>query len=249
MSTLLDLIKDTFPANGDTNVPLASNITITLSGLNYDETSLVEGFFVEGPDTDQFIGPGFLELTSPDNISQGELDDFLQSAGYRGIVAGTVTVSGIAGDTVVTFNPTQPLAPLTQYVANIASILDALENEIDGYASFSFTSGTGSIEEIPSTVSTSVLAAAIAESQAIGLTDLIPLQVTGSTPADLSAEVNPSLNEIVVEFNKPIDPTSVTDKVTVRTFPATDHPSAVTQSQGELVTSLEVEDNKLKIKL
>ena len=41
MSALLDLILDTFPANSDVSVPLSSNITITLSGLDYDEVKVM----------------------------------------------------------------------------------------------------------------------------------------------------------------------------------------------------------------
>src|SRR5688572_17380345 len=164
MSDLLDLVVDTFPGNNDVGVPLRSEITITLSGLDYDEESLEEGFFVEGPDTDQFIGPGLEMQAFPDSISQGDLDDFLASPGYQGIVQGTVTVSGVSGNTVVTFTPTRPLAPNTMYVANLTGILESDgETEIDGFVSMSFETGSGSIEAIPSTVSTSVLSAGIPE--------------------------------------------------------------------------------------
>jgi hypothetical protein len=249
MSDLLDRVKDTFPANGDVAVPLQSNITITLSGLDYDEDSLKEGFFIEGPDTDQYIGPGLLDLASPQNISQGDLDDFLQSPGYKGIVQGTTTTSGIAGDTVITFDPELPLSPLTQYTVNLTGVLDALEAEIDGFVTFDFTSGTGSIEEIPSTVSTSVLSAAIAETSTPGVSDSTPLAVVSTTPSDHNVQQETTLNEIVVEFNKTLDPASVTDKVTVKTVPSSDHPEAVTNSQGNLATSLTVEGKKLKIKI
>lgn len=253
MSDLLDLVLDTFPANGDVSVPLQSNISVTLSGLDYDHDSLIEGFFVEGPDTDQYIGPGLLDLEGGNILNEGELDNFLQSPGYQGITAGLVTVAtGLDNNSlVVTFDPTNPLAPSTEYRANLTGILDAMQTEIDGFLTFSFTSGTGSIEEIPSSVSTSVLSAAIAEAQAgdaTGSTD--PLAVINTTPGDLSVEHDPAkTNEIVVEFNRPLDPASVDGKVSVRTVPATDHPNATTKSQGDIVTSLEVEGKKLKIKI
>jgi hypothetical protein len=245
MSTLLDQLLDTFPANGDVGVPLQSNITITLSGLDYDTDSLKEGFFVEGPDTDLYIGPGLLELDY-----QGSINDFLESPGYQGIVAGVVTVTGINSNTLITFNPDLPLGASTEYRANLTGVLNAILAEVDGFVTFSFTSGTGSIEEIPSNISTSVLSSAIAESQTVGLDDLNPLKVIKTSPQDFTVEHNPdTLNEIVVEFNKLLDPSSVADQVSVKTIPATDHPSAITKSQGDIITSLEVEGKKLKIKI
>jgi len=249
MSALTDLIKDTFPANDDTGVPLQSNLTITLSGLDYDEDSLIEGMFVEGPDTDQFVGPGQLGLVIPDNVSQGDIDDFLQSAGYQGIVQGTVTVSGVGGDTVVTFDPTLPLAPSIEYRVNLTGVLNAATTSgIDGFATFSFTTGTGSIEEVPSTVSSSVLSgAAISESGSIDPSS--PLQVVSISPADHSVENSKNLREIVVKFNKPIDPSSVDGNVEVTTVPQTDHPNASTNSQGDIAVTTEVTGNTLTIKV
>ena len=251
MSKLLDQLIDTFPANGDVSVPLQSNIVITLSGLDYDEDSLIEGLFIEGPDTDQYIGPGLLELDYSSNVSADSTEDFLESPGYQGIVAGTTTVTGIDGNTKVTFDPTYPLAASTTYRANLTGVLNTLQADIDGFLTFGFTSGTGSIEEVPSTVSTSVLSTAIAESQAeLGSADLFPLRVSKTSPEDLSIEHDPSkTNEIVVEFNRPINPASVDGKVSVRTIPATSHPNATTRSQGKIVTSVDVEGKKIKIKI
>lgn len=249
MSALLDLILTRTPDSGDQGVPLKTNVVVTLNGLDYDETSLIEGLFVEGPDTDQFVGPGLLELRYPDNISQGELDDFLQSPGYLGIVGGVTTVTGIAGDTVVTFNPTLPFAASTKYRINFTGVLDILEIEVSGFVTWSFVTGTGSIEELPATGSVSVLSSSIAESSSpLAPTDP-PLAVIQTTPLDHAVEQPTNLQEIVVEFNREIDPTSVTDKVRVRTVPVTDHPQAVTNSQGELAEVLEVEGKKLKIKI
>ena len=249
MSALSDLIKDTFPANGDVGVPLQSNLTITLSGLDYDSDSLTEGMFVEGPDTDQFIGPGQLGLAAPQNISQGDFDDFLQSPGYAGIVQGSVTVSGIAGDTVVTFDPDLPLTPLTDYVVNLTSILDAGGDSIDGFVTFGFTAGTGSIEELPADVSTSVLSAATPEAATVGLAGAIPFTVTTATPLDHSVQNPVDLREITIDFNKVIDPASVAANVSVKTVPATDHPNAVVRTLDDLAISTEVVGNRLKIRI
>lgn len=250
MSDLLNRIKNTQPANGDIGVPLLSTLTVTLSGLDYDEDSLIEGFFVEGPDTDQYVGPGLQLLSYPDNVSQNtNLDDFLQSPGYRGIAIGDVTVTGIAGDTVVTFSPAYPLAALTDYVLNLHSVLasDGI-TDIDGFVSLSFQTGTGSIEEIPSTVSTSVLntTASIPILDSNGT----PLSIVKITPADHSIENSIDTRQIIIEFNKPIDPASVTDDtVSVVTSAISDHPSLNVTTQGELVKSMQVSGNLLIISI
>jgi hypothetical protein len=254
MSDLLDLIIDTFPANNDVGVPLLSNITITLSGLDYDATSLQEGLFVEGPDTDQYVGPGLIEQVFPNNISQGELDDFLESPGYLGIVGGTVTVSGHFADaevsydhTVVTFDPILPMQALTEYIVNLTSVTTVSGVDYDGFVSFSFTTGSGSIEEVPASVSTSVLSAATPEAVAPSTADL---QVVSTTPDDRSVENPTDLQEITVEFNKQLDPTSVANaSITVKTIPATDHPNANVQTAGDLAKVVEVDGNKMKIKI
>lgn len=248
MSDLLDLIIDTFPANNDVGVPLMSNITITLSGLDYDHQSLMDGFFLEGPDTDQFVGPG-LELASfPDNVSQGDLDDFLQSPGYQGVAKGTVTVTGIAGNTVITLDPELPLAPNTLYVVNLHSVTTSGLVDIEGFVSFSFESGTGSIEVVPSTVSTSILSSGIPEATAP--TPAEAFAIVSTTPSDRAIQQPKDLDEIVITFNKSIDPGSVNpDDIIVRTTPVTDHPNASKQSIGDLAKVVEVVGNQLKIKL
>jgi hypothetical protein len=247
MSELLDAVKDSFPANNDVGVPLRSDITLTLSGLDYDEDSLTEGFFVEGPDTDQFIGPGLEILTHPDNISQGSLDDFLKSPGYSGLVQGTTTVSGISGDTVITFDPTQPLAASVDYTVNLGAVLRSDgTTEVDGFVTLSFQTGSGSIQEIPSTVSTSVLRPATPT--AITDTTGTPLSVVKITPADHSVENSIDTREVVIEFNKNIDPDTVNnDSVSLVATAVTDHPNLSIDAQGELVKVLEVSGKILRI--
>lgn len=246
MSDLFNLITSTFPANSDVGVPLLSNITITLSGLDYSSSSLTEGMFIEGPDTDQFVGPGQIDLLFPDNISQGDLDDFLESPGYQGIVQGTTTVSGISGNTVLTFNPTLPLAALTVYTVNLTGVQTAALVDIAGFVTFSFTAGSGSIETIPSTVSSSVLSVALPEA-----TDpTSAFKVTTTTPTDHSVENSIEVREIDIEFNKAIDATTVdASDIQVKTIPATNHPNAQVESAGDLAKSITVDGNKITIKI
>lgn len=249
MSDLLDLIKDTEPSNNATSIPLRTTVIITLSGLDYDEDSITEGLFLEGPDTDQFVGPGMQLLTYPDNISQGDPADFFESPGYYGLVNGTTTVSGINGDTVVSFISTQPFAPLTNYKVNLSGILAGDgTTTIDGFVTLEFTTGSGSIQQIPSTVSTSILN--LPTLHTISDTTGVPLQVVKITPNNRSVENAVTLREIIVEFNKEIDPTSVNiDNISIIASAITDHPKAVISAQGELVLTFEVSGKFLILKI
>ena len=65
MSDLLDSVISYEPVVSGVSVPLRSNVIITLLGTDYDETSLLEGFFLEGPSGDQWVGPGILPLEYP----------------------------------------------------------------------------------------------------------------------------------------------------------------------------------------
>lgn len=249
MSALLDLILDTNPANDDVGVPLLSTVSIKLSGLNYDTTSLEEGIYLEGPDTDQYIGPGLVDLTNPDNVSQGELDDFLQSPGYKGIVNGTVVVSNDGVDTTVTFTSDKAMYPLLEYIVGLTGVYESDGiTEIEGFVSFKFTTGTGSIETIPATTSTSILSATVLPD--IGLSTSVPLAIVSSTPEDLDIEVDPGLTEIVIEFNKDIDPASVTsDTISVLAEVVSVHPCLKASAAGELGKTITVEGNKIKVKI
>lgn len=248
MTNLVDVIVDHFPPVDGTNVPLLSQITVTFSReMNTDR--LQEDFFLEGPDTDQFIGPGQAELIHPDNVSQGQLDDFLRSPGYTGIVEGEFefeTVSGVS--TKLIFTPSKPLTPLFNYKAYISETKDIDDNDIEGIVFWEFQTGSGSIQELPSTISTSVLAAA-PQAQALAL-DLASLEVVSTTPSNHSVQEPTGLSEIVVEFNKDIDPASVDpDAIVVRTFPATDHPQADVKPARDIAKSVEVSGKQLKIKI
>lgn len=250
MSDLLDRIIDTFPANNDVGVPLRSELTITLSGLDYDEDSLIEGFFVEGPNTDKYVGPGLIYQDYPPNVSDSlNPDDFLGSPGLDGIAAGTTTVSGIAGNTVITFLATYPFAALTEYKMNLHSVLaNDGTTEVDGFVTLSFETGSGSIEEVPSTVSTSILNA----TSSISVLDSegTPLSVVKITPEDRSINNSIDLQQIVIEFNKAIDASSVTDEtISVIASAVTLHPALSVQAQGELVKSVQVSGNLLIINI
>ena len=241
-------VKSIFPASGEQGVPLGTKPSVTLTGLDYDVTSLQEGIFLEGPDTDQFVGPGQLYLKHPNNVSQGDLDDFLKSPGYQGIVPGSGVVTDNGVDTTVTFYPDMVLAPLTEYRMNLTGVLDLAQADIDGFFTTAFTTGSGSIVEVPSDVSSSVLSSTASEAGASVGVD-VALTVAGVSPADYSIENPTDTDEIIVNFSKEIDPATVAGKITVRAVPATDHPNANVHAARDLAFTTEVEGSRLKIKI
>ena len=256
---LIDIIQDTFPANEDVGVPLLAQITI-LFDREMNETNLDERFFVEGPDTDQYVGPGLTLLEWPDNTSQGELDDFLKSPNYKGIVQGTTTfenismtdatISGEIGDpyrTKLTFTATLPFSPLIEYTAMLSDALDTNGTTHSGIITFSFQIGSGSIETVPSTVSTSVLKSTLLSST---LTTATAMAVNASLPIYHAIEQSPNLRQIVVTFNQPIDPTTVNnDSVVVTTAVASDHPNITVTALGPIASTVAVSNYKLIISI
>jgi hypothetical protein len=250
MANLLDTIVDYYPPASGVGLPLSTKVSVTFDRL-MDVSGLQDTLIMEGPDTDQYVGAGLLELSNPNNISQGDLNNFLRSPGYRGIVEGKFdfeTISGVR--TKVTFTPNQALFPSTGYTVHQMETPDASGNTVSGNLTWSFDSGSGSIQELPSNLSTSVLASLVQNGWVATPTAIGALRVVKVTPADHSVECDVHLDEIVVEFDKPLDPLSI-DKshVYVETLPVTDHPSAPVFAQGELMTTLEVSGCLLKIKL
>ena len=259
MALIVDILDDYYPPNSGVSIPLADPITV-LFDREMDEDSLAEEFFIEGPDTDQFVGPGFNLLEFPDNVSQNPDDDFLNSPGYPGIMEGTfsfVKIDMSDADlevvaspyrTKLVFTPEQPMAPLTQYTAHLPTADDLLGNTHSGHYIFGWTTGTGSIQYVPDTFSSSIL---VPGSVTLGIESQgssAPLEVISTTPADHAIQIDPETSEIIVEFNKPVDAASVTDaRVTIEAIAATDHPKATAPANGELIKSLTVVGNKITI--
>lgn len=250
MANLLDIISDYFPASGDEGVPLRAEITITFS-KEMNTERLEEDFLLEGPDTDQFVGPGILPLNSyyTDNVSQGDPEDFLESPGLKGVVGGTFefeTVSGVS--TKMIFTPNWPLAALTEYTAMIRDTADIDGEEYEGYHTFTFTTGSGAIEALPGDSSTSVIHKSQLEGSVEGTSTA--LAVSNTIPEDHAVQQSPELDEIVIDFNKELDPSSISAAdVSVQAIPVTDHPEASITAGGELAKVVEVTGRRLKIKI
>lgn len=93
MATITDIIDLIHPASDALGVPIADTIWIVFD-REIDETSVNEGnLFIEGPDTDSFIGPD-MGLNLP-NVSDSGSDDQLASPNYKGIMPGTISFQKI----------------------------------------------------------------------------------------------------------------------------------------------------------
>lgn len=242
LTILKDIIADYSPPSGSVGVSLNSTIVVLFDRL-MDTDDLEVEFFVSGPDTDQFIGPGVAEFNIyPDNVSQG--DDFLESPGYQGIVSGTFSFETVSGATQMTFTPSFPMAALTQYTAHLPEADDANGTTYEGHVTFSWTTGSGSIEALPDTSSTSVLTSTVTS-----LSALDDLEVVKTTPEADSAEQELDLTQIEIELNKAISASGLSDNISVKTYPATDHPSASSSADGELAKKVTVDGKKIIIEI
>lgn len=144
MATLSSIVDLVHPADGATSVILGDTIWV-LFDREMDETSISEGaFFVTGPDTDTWSGPGETIWRDKGNFSDN--DDFLSSPGYTGIVQGSISFERInvgnygsytgydtTGDgslfrTKAIFTPTNRLAASTQYTVYLSGDEDTTDS-------------------------------------------------------------------------------------------------------------------------
>jgi len=243
MSDLLNRLVSTAPGNGDAGVPLLTQIVVVLSGLDYDIQSLKDGFFLEGPDTDQFIGSGQIALQNR-RISQGDMDSFFTQAGRAGIVKGSVEVTQ-GTDTTLSLTADLPFAPLIEYTASLTGVLAAdAVTPVDGFITFSFTTGSGSIEEVPSEMSASVLSC----SSLVPASPTDDLMLVSSSIPNGAVELSPDTSEIVLVFNKPLDGATITDgAIDVFSESAFSHPNLHVSVAGVMVKTLSVNGNELTI--
>ena len=256
MSKIIDLIVDNFPPVSGLSIPLGTPISVTFGTL-MNTSGVADVFFVEGPDTDQFIGPGLIEQQYPQNISQGALNDFLKSPGYTGIVQGvytTFTVSGLLSDNITPyvgtkfiFTPEHPLAASTTYTVYITQTTDVSGNVVSGYVDWPFETGTGSIQQLPNTISTSVLAEAF-RSPGLSPASANILGVVSTTPEDHSVQNDTNTQNITITFDKPIDSSTITtDMINIQTVPLSSHPNINVNAQGQIAFNYTVSGNTLVI--
>lgn len=112
-------------------------------------------------------------------------------------------------------------------------------------ATFSFTTGNGSITVVPTTTATSVTGSPVAPT-------VTNFTVVKTSPADRDTNLDPSVaKKIVIEFNDDIDPATINSQtVQVNIEPVIDHPLLTTQVvAGPIANVLTVSGNKLIIEV
>ena len=116
----------------------------------------------------------------------------------------------------------------------------------EGHVTFEFDTGSGSIESLPSTASSSILSAL----RQTGATSATPLSVVSVTPTNHSAQVDIDTSEIVIKFNKTLDASSISaSSVSVVTSVATGHPVVGAIAHGSLAKTISVSGRYLTISI
>jgi len=147
------------------------------------------------------------------------------------------------------FTATQPLYPLVTYTVHLVETLDVLGTSWPGYVGFTFESGSGSIEQLPSSISSSILSSGLSPS-AVTVSEGTGLKVLSTTPVDFSINNSSDLSQIVINFDKDLDAATVTqDRIIVEASAASDHPNLVATAKGKLAKQLVVSGKTLTIKI
>lgn len=119
---------------------------------------------------------------------------------------------------------------------------------MSGSSTWSFKTGSGSIQAVPSSTSTSVLGDVGAAS-----VDTTPFEVVETNPPHLGSQVALHRNEIIVDFTDPVDPATISqDSVTVEVHPVRGaYTGNDTEDIGEVpkVLSLSNSNRRLTIKI
>jgi hypothetical protein len=110
-----------------------------------------------------------------------------------------------------------------------------------------FSTGTGSVQEVPETASTSIIGTSTALTSTV-----VPLTVTDMDPPDGSTHINTDTRTVTVAFSGDLDPATITDaNVTVLSYPVSgvfDGPSNTRSDEiKELVKGLTVSNDTLTI--
>lgn len=115
---------------------------------------------------------------------------------------------------------------------------------MSGSSTWTFKTGSGSIQTVPSSTSTSVLGDVGASS-----VDTTPFEVVETNPPHLASQVPLYKNEIIVDFTDPVDPATITqDSVTVEVHPVRGpYTGNSTEDIGEVPKVLELSNNDTRL--
>lgn len=212
-------IESVHPLDSSLGLPLQSQISVVFNQLMDEATITTSTLMITGPDDSSWTTPGVrvIENTSPENI----LLNYGGEEYIDGAISFTQESIGATPVTKATFTPSEPLYPNTEYVIYltgdegledaIVSPVAAVDNTpLVGTYIWTFTTGSGSVAEVPDTASTSVVAP-----PSISSVVSIPFKLLSSIPANQATNLDISTDTIVLQFSKNIDATTVDSAISI----------------------------------
>lgn len=244
--------------------PLAPNTQYKLYIVGDDDTTDTEFFGLrtrtvfDGLDDNSNTGNGVITFSGTylGSLSQDTLNIRIVTAGVPGVATFEAWRTSVPLDLVGPFLTSSTESQIldgisAQFVSGEFQEGDVFTVKVKAPTVFtstntvSFTSGNGSLFAVPSSTATSVTG----DPQLFSTTGLA---ITKTTPADTASNVSATkTNQIVLEFNEDIDPSTVTqDSVMVTVEPVIDHPLLLTQvPTGPISNTITVSGNKIIIDL
>ena len=213
-------IESVNPLDASLGLPLQTQISVVFNQLMDEATITTSTFLVSGPDNSAWSTPGVrvIENTSPENV----LLDF----GGDEYLSGTISFSqedlgGGEYGTKATFTPTTPFASNTEYVIylagdeglddNIVPPIAAVDSTVlVGTDMWKFTTGSGSVSEVPAISST-----AVSVPPAVSSVVSEPFKLLSSIPANRATNLNITTDTIVLDFNVNVDDTTVDSAISI----------------------------------
>jgi len=243
-------IESVHPLDGSLGLPLQTQVSVVFNQL-MDETTITSStFLVSGPDTSNWETPGvrIIDNESPENV----LLEFNGEAYLDGAIS--FTQESIQGSPVTRaiFTPTKPLVANTEYVIYLTGdegIEDAIVPPVSAIDStvllgtyiWTFTSGSGSVVDVPTEASTAV---SVPPSVDTSSTVSEPFALLSSVPDSRATNLDISTDTIVLNFNRYVDSATVDSAISIvaesvngdMSIPATGTISFVSSTSEKQVT-------------
>lgn len=209
-------IESVHPLNNSLGSPLQSTISVVFNQLMDESTISSSTFLVSGPDSSTWSGPD-LKLWESKSESP---EDMLSSFNGESYVPGSITFETIDSGTKTKaiFTADQPLREDTQYTIyltgdegiddDVAPPIAAIDvTVLVGTYAWRFTTGSGSIQEVPETTSNAVAGDGVLPSLSA------PFDVQATVPANRSTGVD--VSTVTIQFNRDVDSTTVNSAISI----------------------------------
>lgn len=213
-------IESVNPLDASLGLPLQTQISVVFNQLMDEATITSSSFLVSGPDNSSWSTPGVrvIENTSPENV----LLDFGGDEYIDGTISfSEVDLGGSVFGTKATFTSTVPFSPNTEYVVylagdeglddNIVTPIAAVDSTVlVGTYMWRFTTGSGSVSEVPTVSSTAV---SVPPTVSSVISD--PFKLSSSIPANRATNLTVATDTITLNFNANVDATTVDSAILI----------------------------------